>query len=330
MNLSARYVLGMMLAKLLLTCRCAERAMGKVLRGEQILSVYFHNPSQSQFVACIKWLKSHGLQFISTQTLESILKEGQPLPKGAVVLTVDDGWQCNRANIVDVAQTYHVPVTIFVSTEPVEDGVYWWSYVREAEKLKVSTDSIEALKHLPNYERLIRLNILKKKVKLSREALTIEQVQSISKSPYITIGGHTHSHPILTMCSNKELLLEITESKRKLEQWTGKEVTSFAYPNGDYGTREIQAVKQSGYTLAFCTEPRGVLSTGGSGMYTIPRFGFSEKASFAENICRITGIWQPLFYRLKGRPQRRRIEVSQQMQTIITPAQLPHMNTPTG
>ena len=32
--------------------------------------------------------------------------------------------------------------------------------------------------------------------------------------------------------------------------------------------------------------------------FTLPRFGFLEGASLAENICRMTGIWQPLMLKL--------------------------------
>ncbi len=59
-----------------------------------------------------------------------------PFPKGAVCLTVDDGWQSNVHNVVEVANRHEVPVTIFVSTTSAEEGTYWWSYVQQARQAR--------------------------------------------------------------------------------------------------------------------------------------------------------------------------------------------------
>lgn len=270
-----------------------RRAKRKALRGEHILSIYFHKPSAKEFEDCVRWLKGNGFIFLSTQDVYRIAKQREPFPKGGVVLTIDDGWSSNETNIVEVATKYRVPVTIFVSTGPVEQGTYWWSYVEEANKRKVSKLSLDNLKHVSNADRVASIEKLKHKIALPREAMTIEQVQKVAASPYITIGGHTLTHPILNNCSDKLVYDELSKSKQKLEKWIGKDVDFFAYPNGDYTEREILILYEQKYKLAFTVQPEVLKPERLKYAYELPRFEVIEGAPFAETICRMVGIWEP-------------------------------------
>ncbi len=293
MKVKVRNVCAFLLASILILCGCVRRARKRAFNGEFILSVYFHNPSRKEFETCVKWFKKHRFRFLSIADLQQIVQQRLPFPKGAVVLTLDDGWQSNEANVVEVANQYQVPVTIFVSTEPVEKGTYWWSYIIEAQKKKLAYPLLDKLKKLNNDERLAIVKDFRILLPLRREALTIEQVRKVAESKYVTIGGHTHTHPILINCSAGHVYDELALSKEKLESWTDKEVTCFSYPNGDYGEREKEILKDLNYKLAFSSQP--VYMTPGTlkDIYTLPRFGFLENASFAENICRIVGVWKP-------------------------------------
>jgi len=232
-------------------------------------------------------------------------KEEIPFPKGAVLLTVDDGWQSNAANVVEVANRYEVPVTIFVSTTPAEEGVYWWSYVQQAYKRGLTEFSKKSLKKMPEEIRLGILQEVKKKVFPNRDAMTVEQVIAASGSPYVTIGSHTQTHPILINCNEMQVYEELKFSRQKLESWTGKEVVYFSYPNGDYSGREVQILKTLNYRLAFSTHPQYLTPESLKNSFTLPRFGFLEGASTAENICRITGVWQLVIKKLLAKAQRR-------------------------
>jgi poly-beta-1,6-N-acetyl-D-glucosamine N-deacetylase len=188
---------------------------------------------------------------------------------------------------------YRVPVTIFISTAPVEEGTYWWSYVNKGKRYSLKSQlSKQDLKRVTNKDRLLQIDALKKAISLKRDAMTIEQVKNASTSEYITIGGHTHNHPILINCTEKEVYDELEISKQKLESWTGKQVVYFAYPNGDYSKREMQILNELDYSLAYCSEPRYLTPDVLKDKYILPRFGFLEGASFAENICRMVGVWK--------------------------------------
>lgn len=296
---SIRNVCSWVIASLLIIFGVVRRAKNRAMKGDFILSVYFHKPTRKEFEACVKWLKKNKFTFLSASDMTSIIQQGLPFPKGAAILTVDDGWQCNETNIVEVANKYQVPVTIFVSTAPVEEGTYWWSYPLQAKSSKIKCTPLEVLKNVTDGERLVEVNKIKEKLTLKREAMTIEQIKKIAESEYITIGGHTHSHPILPNCADEQVYSELAFSKDKLEAWTGKEVSCFSYPNGDYGLREIKTLQDLNYKIAFCSDPKLLTPDSLKSTYLLPRFGFLEGASLAENICRIVGVWKPMTYKMK-------------------------------
>lgn len=270
-----------------------RKAVKRALNGEHILSIYFHNPSREEFESIVKWFMKKKFHFISLSDLTEIMASRAPFPKGAVLITVDDGWKSNDANIVEITSKYQIPVAIFVSTEPVEEGAYWWSYAKEAIKRGHQLGSVEELKKIPNQDRVAVIDKLKKKIKLEREAMTPMKIQEISKSKYITIGGHTHTHPILINCSEEAVKKEMSLSREKLVLWTGKDVDFFAYPNGDFSSREVEILKVLGYKLGFANNPQYLTRKELENEFAIPRLGFLEGASFAENICRVVGVWKP-------------------------------------
>jgi peptidoglycan/xylan/chitin deacetylase (PgdA/CDA1 family) len=291
-NTSIRNTIGKTLAKTLIFSGLVKKAAQKVQRGEYILSLCFHAPSKTLFESCVNWLSKNGFHFISVAELEQVVAGEKPFPKGAVVITIDDGWQSNLDNIVPLAVEKKVPVAIFVSTEVVEKGSgYWWSYIMEARKMGLSKESVEFFKTIDNEDRIKIIEETKSKIQISREALTVEQVRDISSNEYVSIGSHSVSHPILPRCTNEESKHEILHSKQMIETWTNKEVKYFAFPNGDYSNREVSLLRRFGYTLAFSTEQKYLTREKLAKPYSLPRFMIVEGASFEENICRIVGVW---------------------------------------
>ncbi|SFF97129.1 polysaccharide deacetylase family protein [Pontibacter chinhatensis] len=306
MKLTLRNISGWLLACILIRLGYVRKALNRTLKGEQILSVYFHNPTRKEFESSVQWLQKQGLNFLSIADLERIVHKRSDFPKGGAIITVDDGWQANEKNIVETAEAYKVPVAIFVSTQPVQDGAYWWSYLEAAKKAGLSPPAVQALKDLPNEERLLKLEEYKRTIHLPREAMTVGQVQRLSRSKYITIGGHTHSHPILTNCEDDQVYFELRHSKRTLESWTGKLISYFTYPNGNFSGREVQALEGLDYSIAFTCEPKPIRVLDTQHRYLLPRLGFLEGASFAENMCRMTGVWQAAMQRFRAPLRKKR------------------------
>lgn len=263
-----------------------------ILDREIILCLCSHNPDKKLFENCVRWLQKKGFTFISVNDLAAIARGETAFPKGAVLITIDDGWKNNKANIVTIANKYRIPVTIFITTEPVATGnAYWWSYINKAHSTGMIGQSASDLKIVTDDVRLQILETVKARLSLKREALTIEELKEIAESRYISFGCHTVTHPILTNCTENKARFEICESGKILEQWVGQKITSFAYPNGDFTTREIKILKEAGYQMAFTTDEKYITPENIRALYTLPRIEIVETFSFAENICRITGIW---------------------------------------
>ena len=63
------------------------------------------------------------------------------------------------------------------------------------------------------------------------------------------IGSHTLTHPNLTELSDSQLITELKDSKKHLEEITSTRIVSFAYPFGAYDNR-VKAIVARHYTYA--------------------------------------------------------------------------------
>ncbi len=295
MNNKIRNFNAAVIAKSFIAAGLTKKVKKKALLGDFILSLYFHNPDKSLFEFCINWLKKNGFSFLSEKDIVAIANKEVPFPKGGVILTVDDGWESNEENVIAVAGKEEIPVTIFVTTDAIENGNYWWPYVEKARELKLSFPSIEDIKKVPNKKREKLLKDIKKNVTLERQALNLHQLKKASTSKYLKIGAHTVNHPILVNCEDEESFQEIKRSKVQIEEWLNIPVESFAYPNGDYSNREIEYLKQLNFSSAYTTEPAYLTEERLQKIYQLPRFCVFEGISKAEAICRMTGVWQRFF-----------------------------------
>jgi peptidoglycan/xylan/chitin deacetylase (PgdA/CDA1 family) len=257
-----------------------------------MLSIYFHDPSRELFRKTIHWLKAQKVNFISTDELVQIMN-GELKPKpSSVVLTVDDGWKGNKHNVIEFARLHHVPVTIFVSLDPVvRRSPFWWSFVNKQKSKGLSIYDVKDIKKMDNNHRLAYLNKYGFNTTIDHEAMTVEDIIEADGHQNIAIESHTVSHPILTRCTDQDSEYEIEKSKLLLEDILGRKITGFAYPNGSHGVREIEFLKKHGYKYAFTTVPDYLDINKINCPYSLPRFEVYDDISFAENICRMSGLW---------------------------------------
>jgi peptidoglycan/xylan/chitin deacetylase (PgdA/CDA1 family) len=75
------------------------------------------------------------------------------------------------------------------------------------------------------------------------------------------IGAHTVSHAILTNLAPQDLVREISECKRVLQQILGTEVIMFCYPKGRFNGEVVEAVRHAGYRGARGTQMLASSST---------------------------------------------------------------------
>jgi peptidoglycan/xylan/chitin deacetylase (PgdA/CDA1 family) len=106
------------------------------------------------------------------------------------VITFDDGYRDFYTNAFPILQKYHFPATVFLPTDFIEN---------ETNKLR------------------------------GKDHLTWSLVAELSASG-ISFGSHTLSHPQLHDLGRNEIKHELRDSKKSIEDKTGKPVTSFSFP----------------------------------------------------------------------------------------------------
>ncbi|HTM50343.1 MAG TPA: polysaccharide deacetylase family protein [Bryobacteraceae bacterium] len=245
-----------------------RRGKRRAFAGNVVTPIYFHNPNPRLFARCIRWLRENGYVFISTRELMGILYEGKNPPRGAAWLSFDDGYKEWLQNVMPVIRDQNIPVTFFIPTGIVaNEGLFPWKH-----PVQPPTPGV-------------------------RDAMTLPELRVVARCPAVTIGGHTVNHSVTVSLDEERTRFEFGASKKAIEDWTGKEVTVFAYPEGRFDGRERVYLKTFGYKLAATTASD--LITPQTDPYLLPRFCVSDNISFPEAVCNMTGAWRPALDRLK-------------------------------
>lgn len=296
-----RNVLGGIIASGLMITGVYLRAKRKALKEHKITPLFFHTISREFFSKCILWLKNNGYVFISTGQLINYLKGNGTVPDHAVWITFDDGWKENIDNVIPIIIEHNIPVTFFISTDPVEnDGVFWWSYVTKYGKKYLKTDNtIKKMRLISENQRKELIKQLEDRFAphMTREAMTIENVKQISKLPQVDVGCHTVHHVMMTKCNDEQLNYEIKISKEKLEDWTGKSINCFSYPEGDYDDHAKKTVQKYGFDLAATVDNRFISKK--DDIFFVPRFWVRGEGFFNEAKCQMLGIWVPFIWKIQ-------------------------------
>ena len=101
--------------------------------------------------------------------------------------------------------------------------------------------------------------------------LSREQIKEISDSGIVSIQSHIMTHPFFNDKEKMDRLnytFELSESKSILEEITGKEVNTIAYPYGSYNDRVIEETKKY-YDYAVTT--RLAIASSNDLPYELPR-----------------------------------------------------------
>lgn len=252
-----------------------------------IHSIYYHNPSIDGFEKLVKHLTRRHFHFISLSDLCDFFNDESKFvkKKRCVFISFDDGWR-NNIDLLPIIEKYHVPITIFVSVEPIFSGNFWWEFV-EKER---GYDKMFEFKKLPYKEFYSSLEQIKNKVgPLKRSAITTSEFQRLAQHHLVTIQSHTVNHPILTSLPKDKLDFELRESKKLLEEMTSCKIYAFSYPNGSLSNREVEVTKLY-YDLAFTTEQGNINKD--SNPLLLPRYALT--GDYYRDLLKMYGIWKHL------------------------------------
>lgn len=202
-------------------------------------------------------------------------------------ITLDDGHAGNAA-LLPIFIKHNVRPTIFLCSRIVgRPRAHWWLHPGSVQA------GHERLKRMTNAERLAELeaNGYQQDADNHPTGLSVEQMEAMR--PYVDFQAHTRFHPVLTRCNYSEAATEIGESKHEIEALLSDSCEHFAYPNGNYGEREVALVRAAGFKSArtcdigWCDQ--------NSDPYRLPTIIVDDSASITRFAAQLTGI--PLFLR---------------------------------
>jgi len=261
---------------------------------------------------------------ISGSELVAFIQHEKKLPPNAAVITFDDGYLDNYINAYPILKARNLPAIIFLATDYIgTNKPFYWDWVancfyhtrkdnvelpnlglqtwqNDAMRDKVMLRWIESLKKMPESEKQTFLNRLPEilEVSINNSAFTnlmISWAQAREMSEHrIEMGGHTVSHPILTRISLDDVTMELSKSKKHIEEEVGKPAISFAYPNGqstDFNAEIASRVASVGFKTAFTllsgpTRYRTVANQ----PFNIRRIFLSYEDNFSRFVAKLTGV----------------------------------------
>ncbi len=222
------------------------------------------------------------------------------LPSNAAVMTFDDGYENNASIALPMLKQQGLAASFYIASDFLNGGAMWNDKVLETVRrwpkgklslmvgdkqceFEISDDQsrafaggqlLNAFKYLPLDERATAADEFGASVIDGLNyMMSDEQVKSLHDNG-MEVGGHTCSHPILASLDDDKAFQQIADNKRYVENVIGREITSFAYPNGkpamDYNRQTINLVKKAGYRYAVSTHS-GVADSL-TDRFQIPRF----------------------------------------------------------
>lgn len=228
------------------------------------------------------------------------LREGT-LPPRALCITFDDGYLDNIQVAVPVLRNNGVSATFFVATGFLDGGRMMHDTVVEAvrrlpsqecdltwiglgmrsisdidSRVRLVDEFVGKIKYLPQLEREAASERLAHKVghQLPDDLMMSSDDLRRMVDSGMSVGCHTHDHPILSMVDSDEAWTQIVKSRDAVAAATGVAPTLFAYPNGkpniDYRAEHVAMVKKAGFSgaasVSFGTASRD------SDHFQVPRF----------------------------------------------------------
>jgi peptidoglycan/xylan/chitin deacetylase (PgdA/CDA1 family) len=226
--------------------------------------------SPRHFAGHVRYLhRTHAI--VSMKDVIAFIGVGQPLPRGSVALTFDDGYRDNHDIALPILRHYCCPATVFVVVESARTGEPpWpqrlWESLRSASvpELRVAWEGARSGRRLDGRFDLRTpetRNATYRTIKLwaaelddddraallgwiaaangknghardsSSAMLDWDQVRGLARSD-ITIGSHTMTHPRVSSLDPERAAYELLQSRVTLESILGSEVSLFAYPFG--------------------------------------------------------------------------------------------------
>jgi peptidoglycan/xylan/chitin deacetylase (PgdA/CDA1 family) len=209
---------------------------------------------------------------LTIDELVDAVERGRAPSRRAMAITFDDGYKVNVGPASDTLVRHQAPATFYLNTAWLDGGAFWWDEIAALTAHQPDAPSVrerlrDVCKAMTHGERHELLRRMREEAAISEPGaphcapMTRRDVTQLANNPLFTVAAHTHSHPALWRVTAERQRDEIRESKRILEEITGRPVTHFSYPFGsshDFDASTIAAIADAGLRSAATTSSRPV------------------------------------------------------------------------
>lgn len=255
------------------------------LRGHLIILTYhsfsgerprglFSSLPVRQFERHLRFLKAH-FELVSLEKGLENIGSGLVRDKPFLAVTIDDGFEDNYTIAWPLLKRYGIPATVFLATDFIDSGrPPWPTRIVEildrttrsamsfpfsaqldslAKKLSAGRQLQRQLATVPPAERLVKLEALRAHMRVPAgtkyRGLSWGQVREMHEHG-IRFGSHTVFHSYLPSSSDAVVRDELCNSRRRIEGELGEPCRLFAFPDGAFDDRSIDAVRAAGFEAA--------------------------------------------------------------------------------
>jgi peptidoglycan/xylan/chitin deacetylase (PgdA/CDA1 family) len=194
--------------------------------------------SARDFETQIAYLAESG-HVLSLAQFDELLYGDKPPCRGAVLVTIDDGFRSTYSTALPILRHYAVPAVTFVTP----------SLIGHAKAGSVTADAEKSPEDYMNWHELEQL------------------IESD-----VVVGSHSWTHRSLGTRSSAQVEDEVTRSREMLQRRLGNQITAFAYPFGtraDFNPMTARIIQEAGYRCAFTSQHGAVHKA--SNPFSLPR-----------------------------------------------------------
>ncbi|HEX2766276.1 MAG TPA: polysaccharide deacetylase family protein [Candidatus Limnocylindria bacterium] len=258
----------------------------------------------SQFVEQLDFVRGR-YRVVSLHDVLEARDHGMPLPPRAVLITFDDAYRDFADAAWPMLRSRDLPATLFVPTafpgSPSQG--FWWDWLHEAvmaapdgAALRTAWTSLRlpSREQRPGLLRELRTELkgqphetLLAEVRAIGEQLGVpppagqvlgwEELRSLAADG-VTLAPHSRTHPLLDRIDPDRLGDELSGAIADLEEHVGPTPRALAYPSGSHSAAVRDAVRSTGYALAFTTQ-RGLNRLGRTDWFAMRRINVGRSSS---------------------------------------------------